>query len=71
MENKYKEGDVVYAKIDPTLKLVIRRYVNKIYYCTVQEDLTRKEFVYFERELKADITMADKKRFNLLLVSFS
>ncbi len=53
MENKYKEGDVVYSKIDPTLKLVIRRYVKRIYYCKIQEDAGRKELVYFERELMA------------------
>ena len=51
MENKYKEGDVVSSKMDPTLKLVIRRYVKRIYYCKIQEDPGRKELVYFEREL--------------------
>jgi len=51
MENMYKEGDVVYSKTDPTLKLVIRRYVKRIYYCKIQEDPGRKELVYFEREL--------------------
>jgi hypothetical protein len=54
MENKYKEGQVVYAKVDPGLKLVIRRYVDRIYYCKVQNDPTRKELVYFEREIEAD-----------------
>jgi hypothetical protein len=51
MENKFKEGEVVCALVNPTLKLVIRRYVDRIYYCKIQEDLTRKELVYFEREL--------------------
>lgn len=54
MENKYREGQVVYAKVDPGLKLVIRRYVDRIYYCKVQNDPTRKELVYFEREIEAD-----------------
>lgn len=54
MENKYKEGDVVYAKLDPTLKLVIRRYVDRIYYCVIQQFPARKELVYFERELMSD-----------------
>lgn len=54
MENKYKEGQVVYAKVNPALKLVIRRYVDRIYYCKVQDDPTRKELVYFEREIEAD-----------------
>ena len=51
MENKYKEGQVVYAKVAPSLKLVIRRYVDRIYYCKIQDDSDRKELVYFEREL--------------------
>lgn len=50
-ENKFKEGDVVYALEDPSLKLIIRRYVDKIYYCTVQKDPGSKDRVYFEREL--------------------
>ncbi|HBH23836.1 MAG TPA: hypothetical protein DDY13_10485 [Cytophagales bacterium] len=54
MENKYKEGQVVHAKVNPALKLVIRRYVDRIYYCKVQNDPTRKELVYFEREIEAD-----------------
>jgi hypothetical protein len=54
MENKYKEGQVVYAKVNPALKLVIRRYVDRIYYCKVQDDPTRKELVYFEREIEAN-----------------
>lgn len=50
-ENKYKEGTIVYAKANPSLKLKIRRYVHRIYYCRVQED-PEKELVYFERELE-------------------
>ena len=51
VQNKYEAGEVVYAKVNPTLKLVIRRYIDRIYYCRVQEDPTRKELVYFEREI--------------------
>ena len=51
MENKFKEGEVVFAKINPELKLVIRRYLDKIYYCNVQDDPAQKERVYIEREL--------------------
>ena len=42
VENKYKEGEVVRAKVDLTLKLVIRRYVDRIYFCKIQEDPNRK-----------------------------
>ncbi len=54
MENKCKDGDVLYPLEDPSLKLTIRRYVDKIYYCTVQKDPDSNDRVYFERELPAD-----------------
>lgn len=56
MENKYKEGQEVFAKVNPTLKLIIRRYVDRIYYCKVKENPTQKELVYFEREIMSDTT---------------
>ncbi|MGZ3882648.1 MAG: hypothetical protein ACXVPQ_01835 [Bacteroidia bacterium] len=51
MENKYQEGEEVVAKADPTLLLLVRRYVDHIYYCKVKEEPSRQELVYFEREL--------------------
>jgi len=56
VQNKYNAGDVVYAKVNPTLKLIIRRYVDQVYYCKVFEDAERNELVYFERELVQDPT---------------
>lgn len=50
MENLYNEGDVVTAKENPTKKLIIRRYVDRIYYCKTQGEPEAKELVYFERE---------------------
>ena len=57
-DNKYKEGQTVYANEAPDLELVIRRYVDRIYYCKVKEHSDRKELVYFERELRADAATA-------------
>lgn len=51
MENKYKEGSIVCAIVNPSQELLIRRYVAKIYYCKIQNDLAHKELVFFEREL--------------------
>lgn len=51
MENIYKEGDEVYAKVNPSEKLIVRRYVGRIYYCKVAVDTSLEEQVYFEREL--------------------
>ena len=51
MDNKYKEGSTVCSTVNPTQELLIRRYVDRIYYCRIQNDLAHKELVYFEREL--------------------
>ncbi|GGG23078.1 hypothetical protein [Pontibacter amylolyticus] len=51
MENKYPEGSIVYAKVNPGLKLAVRRYARRIYYCTNLEHPLAKELVYYEREL--------------------
>lgn len=52
MEDEYKKGDIVCAKVRPLVPLVIRIYARKIYYCTVKNDPSAKELVYFGRELK-------------------
>lgn len=59
VQNNYHPGDTVYAKVEPTLKLIIRRYVDRIYYCKIQEDPERKELVYFERELVENPTLIE------------
>ena len=53
MENRFKLGEIVYERIFPSKKLIVSRYVDKLYYCRTQENLKRKELVYFERELMA------------------
>jgi hypothetical protein len=54
MENKYATGAIVVAKVNPERKLIVRRYVDRIYFCTVQGDPSHKDLAYFERELLAD-----------------
>lgn len=56
MENKYKPGEIVSERIRPSLKLIVSRYVNGIYYCLKQERANKKELVYFEGELTAGLT---------------
>ncbi|WP_319499440.1 hypothetical protein [uncultured Draconibacterium sp.] len=51
MENKFKEGEVVRAKVNPNQNLIVRRYLDRIYYCKIQEDPGHNDLVYFEREL--------------------
>ncbi|WP_258100574.1 hypothetical protein [Marinoscillum pacificum] len=49
--NSYQAGDVVYAKVNPTLELTVRRYIDRVYYCRVKDDPDKPELVYYEREL--------------------
>jgi hypothetical protein len=51
MSNKYREGEFVFAKENPALKLIVRRYIDDIYYCRIPNEPDKKELVYFEREL--------------------
>ncbi len=53
MENTFKAGEEVYAKINPSLKLIIRRRWDSIYYCKIKKDPTLKELVYFRGELSS------------------
>jgi hypothetical protein len=59
MDNIYKEGEEVYAKVNPSQKLIIRRYVDRIYYCTIKAKPTLKELVYFEREIMSDTALVE------------
>lgn len=53
MENKYKVGQMVIATANPNTLLVVRRYVDRIYYCRIKDSENEKDLVYFERELEA------------------
>lgn len=55
MENKYPEGSAVHALEAPEILLTVRRYVDRVYYCTVTNDPAHKDMIYFERELATDI----------------
>jgi hypothetical protein len=50
-DNIYQEGTIVSAKVDPTLKLIIKKYCQRIYYCSVVDHPEQNKFAYFEREL--------------------
>lgn len=50
-DNKYKVGDTVYAKATPDIKLNVRRYIKRIYYCTSVDHPEAKDQVFFEREI--------------------
>ena len=52
MENKYKEGEIVFASVHPEVLLTVRRYVDRIYFCRLKNSDNGKDLVYFERELE-------------------
>ncbi|MES2779959.1 MAG: hypothetical protein V4651_08705 [Bacteroidota bacterium] len=52
-DNLFPEGSFVYAKEHPGVKLLIRRYLDDMYYCKIAATPENKELVYFERELFA------------------
>lgn len=54
MRNKFKDGEEVFAKAAPSLKLIIRRKWNEIYFCKIKEDPSAKEKIYFEKELLSE-----------------
>jgi hypothetical protein len=52
-DNIYPEGTPITAKVDPSLKLIITKYYQRIYYCNVVDQPEKKQLAYFERELIA------------------
>lgn len=56
MDNKFPEGSLVYAIAKPEERMVIKRYIDRRYYCRQQKDPAQKELIFFERELTTDPT---------------
>lgn len=50
-DHKFKAGDTVYAKVSLDLRLIVRRYISRIYYCRFVDEPDKKELALFEREL--------------------
>ena len=50
MESKFRENDIVYERINPFRKMIVKHFTNGLYYCHFPESVKRL-FVYPEREL--------------------
>jgi hypothetical protein len=50
-DNLYPEGAIISAKVNPSLKLLIMKYRQRIYYCSAVDHPEQNTFAYFEREL--------------------
>lgn len=51
MDNIYQEGTTITAKARPETPLIIKRYLQRVYFCEVIGDPQHKMLAYFEREL--------------------
>ncbi|MBT1706354.1 hypothetical protein [Chryseosolibacter indicus] len=60
-DNIYPENTMITAKANPLLRLSIRKYYQRIYYCTVIDSPGTKELAYFERELIQPTNTAGQK----------
>lgn len=54
--SKYNVGQIVYSLENPNQKLIVRRFLDRIYYCRVFEAEDTRELVFFERELASTTT---------------
>jgi len=50
-KNKFNVGDRVYAKVNPAIELMVRKYYAGIYYCSFVSEVEKKELALFEREI--------------------
>ena len=60
MDHLYEDASFIFAKARPDCKLVINRYLNRIYYCYAVDDPNKKLLAYFERELISPATAGKK-----------
>ena len=50
-DNVYEEGSFITAKENPSLKLIITKYCQRIYYCSAVDDREGRQYAYFESNL--------------------
>lgn len=55
MENRYKIGEIVFATTHPKIMLIVRRYLDRIYYCTPKGVKNGMDILYFEIELESPV----------------
>lgn len=48
---KHEVGDTVFTKINPSISLIVRRYIDGIYYCGFQNDPDRWELGLYAKAL--------------------
>jgi hypothetical protein len=58
-DNIFAEGTIITAKQNPSVKLKIIKYYQRIYYCALVGDEARKQLAYFEGELLPPVTATD------------
>ncbi len=64
MVKRYKKGDLVYAKVRPSVILVVRFYIRNIYHCSVQNDSKANILLYLDSELMPYRKGVNKAKFH-------
>lgn len=62
-DNRYEEGSIISAKANPEVKLLIIKYLQRIYYCVEVNHPEQKQLVYFERELVSPTQLSQSRQF--------
>jgi hypothetical protein len=62
-DNLYKEGTIICAKKEPATKLLIDRYRQRIYYCSVAGHPDQNNLAYFESELIPPYSLSREVKF--------
>ncbi len=58
MENTFKTGEIVYDRIRPKQRLIIKHIDSNLYYCEAEDNRQIKKLVYLERDLMQNGTAA-------------
>jgi uncharacterized protein YqfB (UPF0267 family) len=48
---KFSAGEKVFSKFNTNLQMTVQRYSGKQYYCTIDNQSTKKEVLFFEEDL--------------------
>ncbi|XOV91082.1 MAG: hypothetical protein ACFHWX_12820 [Bacteroidota bacterium] len=63
MENLFKPGEIVYARNPPNIKLIVRRFVDEVYFCKVFNHPGNIERAYSEKDLRVSTNPTELRHF--------
>lgn len=54
-DNKFTVGTSICSKVNPDVSMVIEKYYQRIYYCVIAGDASKRQHAFFERELISNL----------------